>query len=522
MENSPKVSIVGGGPGGLVSAMLLAYKGFEVDLFEKEAEVGGRSGCVTLGDYRFDIGSTLLLMKFILDEIFASVGRSSEDYLDFVQLEPMYRLDFKDASFSLASDFETNMAEIARVFPGNEKGYRRFAEREQTRLERLYPCLQQSFASPLQLLRPQVLSALPYVGLFSSMSDVMGRYFDNDDLKMALSFQSAYLGMSPWQCPGGFSIIPYLEHVYGIYHVMGGINRISQVFRTLAEEFGARIHTSQAVEKIHTDGRKCHALTLQDGEIHPVDNLVIASDFAWSMTSLFDKGQLKTWTPQKLDKARYSCSTFMLYLGLDKVYANPHHNFIFSDNYRQEMTQLYTGGELSDDFSLYVCNPSVTDASMAPEGHSALYVLVLTANNTSTIDWEHARETLRDKVLERLEQRAGYQGIRGHIREQHLISPSDWEQQHHVYRGAVFNLAHSIDQLLSMRPRNRFDEFDNCYLAGGGTSPGSGFPTILESARITSNLLCQSYGLPLYVADPLPQHTFLPSSRTGRFDQIPA
>lgn len=491
--------------------MLLAYKGFRVTLYEKEPEVGGRSGAVALGDYRFDIGSTLLLMKFILDEVFAGVGKRPEDYLRFQPLNPMYRLDFKERSITLSSRFDENLREIERVFPGNGEGYRRFARDEARRLERLYPCLQQSFTSPWSLLRPSVLSALPHVGLFSSVFDEMGRYFDHDDLKMALSFQTAYLGMAPWDCPGGFAIIPYVEHAYGIYHVMGGLHHVCLAMKAIATEFGAEIRTGTRVDEILVDGRRCSGVRLADGSQVPADEVVIASDFAWSMSKLFAPGTLRGWTPQRVAQKRYSCSTFMLYLGLDTIYPNPHHNFIFADDYRREMTEIFKGGGLSDDFSMYVCNPSVTDPGMAPPGHSALYVLVLTANNTAPIDWGSERERFCAKVLDRLEQRVGMRDLRRHIRQQHIITPHDWEQQLHVYRGATFNLAHSIDQLLYVRPRNRFDEFDNCYLAGGGTSPGSGFPTILESARITSNLICQAYGLPTVAPEALPPTAFLNS-----------
>ena len=502
------VVIVGGGPGGLASAMLLAHKGFRVTLLEKEPEVGGRSGAVTLGDYRFDIGSTLLLMKFILDEIFAGVGKRPEDYLQFAPLDPMYRLDFKERSLTLSSRFEENLREIERVFPGNAAGYRRFARDEQRRLERLYPCLQQSFSSPLSLLRPSVLGALPHVGLFSSVFDEMGRYFDHDDLKMALSFQTAYLGMAPWDCPGGFAIIPYVEHAYGIYHVMGGLNQICLAMKHIATEFGAEIRTGTAVEQVLVNGRRCTGVRLADGSTLAADEVVIASDFAWSMERLFAPGVLRTWTPQRLARKRYSCSTFMLYLGLDTIYPTPHHNFIFADDYRREMSALFTDGGLSDDVSLYVCNPSVTDPGLAPPGHSALYVLALVANNAAAIDWETQRERFYAHVLDRLEQRAGLHGLREHIREERVITPQDWEERLHIYRGAAFNLAHSLDQLLYVRPRNRFDEFDNCYLAGGGTSPGSGFPTILESARITSNLLCAAHGLPIAPPEALPHNVF--------------
>lgn len=504
----PSVAIVGGGPGGLASAMLLAHKGFRVTLYEKEAEVGGRSGAVVLDDYRFDIGSTLLLMKFILDEIFAGVGRRPEDYLSFRPLSPMYRLDFRDRSITLASRFDENLREIERVFPGNGAGYRRFARDEAKRLERLYPCLQQSFPSPWSLLRPTVLGALPHVGLFSSVFDEMGRYFDHDDLKMALSFQTAYLGMAPWDCPGGFAIIPYVEHAYGIYHIMGGLHQVCLAMKKIACELGAEIRTGCKVEEILVDGRRCRGVRLADGSRCPADEVVVASDFAWSMSRLFAPGTLRGWTPQRVARKRYSCSTFMLYLGLDTLYPAPHHNFIFADDYRREMTGIFQAGTLSDDFSIYVCNPSVTDPSLAPPGHSALYVLVLTANNTAPIDWNRERDGFCARVLDRLEERGGLRDLRRHIRRQHIITPHDWEEQLHVYRGATFNLAHSIDQLLYVRPRNRFDEFDNCYLAGGGTSPGSGFPTILESARITSNLICQAYGRPTVAPQPLPTASF--------------
>src|SRR6201994_4564332 len=88
------VVVVGAGPGGLAAAMLLSARGFRVQVFEKQATVGGRNAEVALGDFRFDLGPTFLMMKFLLDELFAEGGRRSSDYLQFRKLDPMYSLNF--------------------------------------------------------------------------------------------------------------------------------------------------------------------------------------------------------------------------------------------------------------------------------------------------------------------------------------------------------------------------------------------------------------------------------------------
>ncbi len=491
------VVVIGAGPGGLASAMLLAKRGFKVQVFEKAPRIGGRTAEVALGPYRFDLGPTFLMMKYLLDDLFLGAERKTSDYLDLRALDPMYRLNFFDKTMLVRSNPSDMRDEIERVFPGEGAGLDKFLATEKVRFKKLYPCLQKEYASPLAFLHKTLITALPHIAIGKSLYDVLSTYFRSEELRLAFTFQSKYLGMSPWDCPGLFAMIPYTEHAHGIYHVMGGLSQIPQAFAKVAREEGAEIHTSCGVKQVLLEGGKACGVELESGQKIRSDDVVINADFGHAMTTLFPGSNLGKYSPAALEKRKYSCSTFMMYLGLDCTFPNAeHHMIVFAQDYKKCLEHITKTKTLSDDLSVYIRNAVTLDPSCAPDGHSALYILAPVPNNTSGIDWEQQKVAFRDSLLQLLEERTPYKNLRAHIREELILTPADWEKQVGVFLGATFNMGHSWDQMLYFRPHNKFELFDNTYLVGGGTHPGSGLPTIFESARISSNLISRKYGVP--------------------------
>ena len=476
--------------------MLLAKRGFRVLVFEQQPRIGGRTSEVVLGDYRFDLGPTFLMMKYLLDELFASVDRRISEYLDCRQLDPMYRLVFAEKEMLVSSDPEKMRAAIEGAFPGEGVGLDQFLSAEKRRFEKLYPCLQRSYGSPLDFLSSTLMAAVPHLAVGSSLYDVMGRYFRSEELKLAFTFQSKYLGMSPWDCPGLFAMIPYTEHAHGIYHVQGGLCRITEAFARIAEEEGAEIRTSSGVKRVLMKERRACGVELENGEEVVCDEVIVNADFGHAMTHLFPGLELGKYSADRLVKREFSCSTFMMYLGLDKAYPEAeHHMIVFAGDYKGCLDEITRTKCVSENLSIYVRNSAPIDPSVAPPGHSALYILVPVPNNTSGIDWESHKAAYRDRVLEMLAERTPYRDLREHIVEEMIVTPKDWEEKRGVFLGATFNMGHSWNQMLYLRPHNKFEMLDSTYLVGGGTHPGSGLPTIFESARISSNLICDKYGV---------------------------
>ncbi len=499
------VIVIGAGPGGLTAAMILAHRGFRVTVLEKRDRVGGRNGELRVGEYSHDIGPTFLMMKFLLDSIFEITGRRVEDYMEFRLLDPMYELVHDGYSFFPTSDREKMRAEVARVFPGQEAGYETFMKREQVRFNRMYPCLQKHYSTLGSYLDPVLVRAMPHLAFTKSLYGVLSRYFGPEAMRISFTFQSKYLGMSPWSCPGAFAIIPFIEHGYGIWHVQGGLCRISDGMARVVEEEGGEIRLETPVRKIITEGRSARGVELTDGTRLEADDVIINADFAHAMTHLTEPGQVRKYTPADLDRREYSCSTYMLYLGLDTLYEMPHHTIVFASDYERNLDEIANRKVLSEDFSFYVRNASVTDPHIAPAGHSSVYILVPVPNNQSTIDWDSEAGPFRERVLSAIEKRTAMTDLRRHIVSEEVIHPGTWESERDVYCGATFNLAHSLNQMLYLRPRNRFEEWDHCYLVGGGTHPGSGLPTIYESGRISADMLSKRYGYPVDPPLPLPE-----------------
>lgn len=493
MSESKHIIIVGAGPGGLCAGMLLSNRGFKVSIYDKNPEVGGRNRAIHLDGFCFDTGPTFLLMKGVLDEMFELTGRRSEDYLEFMPLNPMYDLVFDDKSLSVFSDRDSMRAELVRVFDEGTEGYDRFMDNERNRFNHLYPCITRDYSSIRSFLSLDLFKAIPWLAFPKSIFKNLGQYFTQEKMRLAFCFQSKYLGMSPWDCPALFTMLPYLEHDYGIYHVKGGLNRIATAMAKVVQEAGGEIHLGSQVQSLVINNSIVKGIKLQSGEEVFGDEVIVNADFAHAMKHLVAPGVLRKYAPSQLDKLEYSCSTFMLYLGLNQVYDLPHHTIVFAKDYHTNISNIFNKKTLSEDFSFYVQNASATDSSLAPTGKSTLYVLVPMPNNDSGVDWEVHYQNVRKQVLDTLSARLGLNDITDHIECEKIITPQTWETDEHVYKGATFSLSHKFSQMLYWRPHNHFEELENCYLVGGGTHPGSGLPTIYESARISSNLICKKH-----------------------------
>jgi phytoene desaturase len=490
----PDVLIVGAGPGGLASAMLLAHSGLDVLVVEKCAEVGGRTKIIEQDGFRFDRGPTFFHYPEIIEEIFQAIGLDAHKELGLIPLDPSYKLVFgQGGSIEATSDLD-EMTERVRSLSGEENasGFRKYVTENRRKLTKSKSSLQSPWNGVSDLFSRKALEAASVMRPWATVASDLKRLFPDERIRLAMSFQTKYLGMSPFQAPSLFTILAFLEYEHGIFHAKGGLGSITERMADIAIGLGADIQLSTPVEELLLDGKRVVGVRTEKGEIR-CDKVIMNADFANGMTSLVPNDKRRRWSDKKLAKKSYSCSTFMLYLGTDKTWDQPHHQIYASSKYESNLEDITKHRVTWEDPSIYVQNACITDPSLAPDGCSTLYVLVPVSNVHESIEWDSIKDDYRDVIIKQME-KLGFAGLEDHIVSESIVTPDDWGSSD-IYRGAVFNLAHSLDQMLFLRPGNRFDEFQGLYLVGGGTHPGSGLPTIFESGRITSKLVLADMGI---------------------------
>jgi phytoene desaturase len=490
------VNIIGAGPGGLATAMLLAKAGLRVRVLERLATPGGRTSTLSTPEgFRFDLGPTFFLYPRVLEEIFTACGHDLRQEVEMVRLDPQYRLVFGAGGELLATpDIARMEAEVSRLSPADRGSFTRFMQATREKFTRFAPFLEQPFESWRDLANPDLLKLMPLLKPWKSLDSELGTFFSDERIRLAFTFQSKYLGMSPFRCPSLFSILSFLEYEHGVYHPVGGCGAVSVAMARIAQEMGVEIHYCEPVESLRFEGRRVAAVRTPQRE-HEADATVFNADFARSMTRLVPDRLRRRWSDRKIASKRFSCSTFMLYLGIEGRYDDvAHHNIYLSENYRENLADIETRHVLGRDPSMYVQNASVTDPTLAPPGMSTLYLLIPVTHRHPNVDWRRESARYREVALDQLE-RIGIHGVRDRIRYERMITPDDWQDDYEIYRGATFNLSHDLGQMLHMRPHNRFEDLDRVYLVGGGTHPGSGLPVIYSSARITSQLLLDDLGI---------------------------
>ncbi len=490
-KNTRHVVVVGAGPGGLAAAMLLAQSGVRVTVVERRSDVGGRTSTLEQDGFKFDVGPTFFLYPRVLREIFAATGRDLDAEIPMTRLDPQYRLVFGAGGELLATpNMERMEKAIAAISPQDAQRFHLFYEHNREKLDRFTPFFETSFESWRDLVRPAMMRLLPMLAPWKSLDAYLSTYFSDERIRLGFSFQSKYLGMSPFRCPSLFSILSFMEYEHGVFHPTGGCGAVTKAMARIATEMGVEILLDEPVEQVLMEGRRATGVKTARHRLQ-ADAVVMNADFARAMRRMVPNRLRKRWTDERIGKKQFSCSTFMMYLGIEGRYDDvSHHTIYLTKDYKQNLKDIEDLHVLSDNPSFYVQNACVTDQTLAPKDMSTLYVLLPVTHESPHVDWAKETPRFRQLALKQLE-KVGITDVESRIRTERVLTPAGWDSEYELHLGSTFSMAHSLKQMLHLRPHNRFEDLDGVYLVGGGTHPGSGLPVIFESARITSRLLLE-------------------------------
>ncbi|MDA0674059.1 MAG: phytoene desaturase family protein [Cyanobacteria bacterium] len=486
-----RIAIVGAGPGGLATALRLVAQGYAVEVFEARDRVGGRMGGLDQGPYGFDTGPTILQLPRLYDDLFAQAGLNRADYIPFLPVEPYTRVRFWDHThLDLTTDQDQLKAQLAAIRPDLPAAFDRWYAQQQRQYARGYePYLGQPARSLLGYLKLEELPAALGFRPWETLYQHFWNAFRDERLVYAFSYPAKYLGMHPTLSASVFSLIPYVELADGVWHPQGGFRALAQAIARAITDLGGRIHLNCPVQQIALRGRQATGVVLSTGETVAADGVVVNGDFARAVQDLLPPAVRGKYSDRYFARKQFSCSTFMLYLGLNRRYDLPHHQIYLSAHIRRRDRPFIDDSALDAvDPPFYVCNPTVTDPTSAPPGHSTLYVLVPIPHTGYGVDWAQEKQAYRDFVISRLP-KLGFDNVVDHIQTETCYTANTWQDAYSVYLGAVFNLSHGLTQLGPFRPPIRSETVTGLYWVGGAVHPGSGLMTILEAAKHTAQFV---------------------------------
>ncbi|MCP4541046.1 MAG: phytoene desaturase [Chloroflexi bacterium] len=488
--------VIGAGIGGIAIAARLARLGYRVTVVEKGDRAGGRCDRLVRDGHCFDTGPTLFLMSELFAQAFDELGECMEDHLDLRRVDPSYRIHFDDGSnLALTSDLGVMQTQMEAIEPGSFGGLLRYLNEGHLHYELvLSHIVGRNFFNLFEYFSPKNVGLIFRLKALAKHYANVGKYFSDDRLKIAFTFQDMYVGLSPYTAPATYSMLQYAELAGGVWFPMGGMYRIVQALTSIAEKSGAQFVYNAPVEQINVNGRQATGVTLADGRQIQADIVVANADLPYVYRCLLpDDG-----ASRRLERKKYTCSTVTFCWGVDKQYPQlGAHNLFIARDFRQCIDQIFQDLTLPDDPSIYVHAPVRIDPSMAPNGQDTLTAVVPVGhiNDAAPQDWPAIQKRARRLVLQRLAQ-IGVSDLEDHIKFEISHTPSDWQSRYNLTKGAGYGLSHTFLQMGYLRPHNRHARYRNVYFVGASTHPGAGLPTVLISARLTTERILRDAGTP--------------------------
>ncbi|MEU1786837.1 phytoene desaturase family protein [Streptomyces sparsogenes] len=477
-----RVVVVGAGLAGLATALHLLGAGREVTVVERAAVPGGRAGRVERGGFHLDTGPTVLTMPDLIEEALAAVGDRLSDHLSLIELHPAYRARFADGDhLDVHTRAEAMESEVRRFAGAREAlGYRRL----RAWLKELYAVQMRRFIdtnydSPLRLLHPDV-ARLAALGGFGRLDARLGRFLADERVRRVFSFQSLYVGVPPARALAAYAVIAYMDTVAGVYFPRGGMHALPRALAGAAARAGADLRYRHRVTRLERTGERITAVVTDRGRI-PCDAVVLTPDLPVAYRLLGRR-------PRRPLRLRHAPSAVVLHAGTDRTWPQlSHHTLSFGTAWKSTFHELTRAGALMTDPSLLITRPTTHDPGLAPPGRHLHYILAPCPNTEIGPDpraWRELAPRYRDRLLTELERR-GLAGLGAAIEEECLVTPADWSAQGHA-AGTPFSAAHTFAQTGPFRPRNLVRGVANAVLAGCGTTPGVGVPTVLLSGKLAA------------------------------------
>jgi len=495
MSQKPTAIVIGAGIGGIATAARLAKNGYSVTVLEKNETPGGRCNQIVQDGHRFDIGPTLFLMPEVWEETFASLGEKMEDYLDLRRIDPTYKVHFEDGlQLELTSDIGKMQTQLETVEPTAFTGFLAYiaegAKHYKLSLEKF---VGRNFYNIFQYFSLKNLPLIFQLKALQKHYNNTGRFFKDERLKAAFTFQNMYLGLSPYDAPATYSLLQYTELAEGVWYPIGGMYAGIQALVEVAEKLGVKFIYRAPVKKLETNDKNVLGAILEDGRTFSADIFVGNADLPYIYKELLpDLVEAK-----KLDEKLYTCSTIMFYWGVDKRYPQiQHHNILLGGDYKASFDQIFEDHDLPESPSFYVHAPARSDPAAAPKEQDTLYVLVPVGHldAASEQDWDERIRRARHTVLERLSKDMSIDDLQEHIKFETVYQPKVWKERFNLEKGAAFGLSHNFWQVGFLRPQNRHKKYKNLYFAGASTHPGTGLPIVLLSAKLTTERILLEKG----------------------------
>ncbi|MGD9713628.1 MAG: phytoene desaturase [Thermomicrobiales bacterium] len=496
-----RIVVIGSGFGGLAAGIRLAAAGHDVTIVEKRDKPGGRAYVYAQDGFAFDGGPTVITAPWLITELFELAGRDASQAVTLVPLDPFYRIFFDDGQhFDYAADVDRMREEIRRVsrVPSDIQGYDRFtAATEKIFAKGFTELATTPFLSPMDMVRvaPDLLRLKSYRTVYGLVSS----FVKDEKLRQVLSFHPLLVGGNPFQTTSIYALIHHLERTWGIWFAMGGTGAIIRALVELFQDLGGTLMLASEATRITVDGDKASSVQLIDGQLLPADIVVCNAEVARAYQTLVPASAQSWLTRMAIRRMQHSMSLVVIYFGTNREYRSDpgsrlaHHNIILGPRYEGLLDDIFNRKVLSQDFSLYLHMPTLTDPALAPPGGEAFYVLAPVPNLAGNVDWDRAATPYRNLIMEFLEERY-LPGLSSHLVTERMIDPRHFRDELNSHLGAGFSIEPILTQSAWFRPHNQSPDVPNLFFVGAGTHPGAGLPGVLSSAKIAADLIGRASG----------------------------
>jgi phytoene desaturase len=481
------VVVIGGGFGGLSTACYLADAGADVTLLEKNEQLGGRASRLEVDGFRFDMGPSWYLMPDVFERFFGHFGRSPDEFYELERLDPHYRVFWKDGDkVDVLPDREKNKEIFESYEPGAGEAFDEYlAESERTYEIGMEHFVYEDRPRLRDYVDTDVMRYSWGLSLLGKMQGHVEDYFDHPKLQQLMQYTLVFLGGSPTNTPALYNLMSHVDYNMGVYYPDGGIGAVVDGIVELADDLGVEFVTDAEVTGI--EGRYgAFAVDTEGGERYLADRVVSDADYAHTEQELLPEHK-RQYTEEYWESRTYAPSAFLLYLGVKgDVPDLEHHTLVLPTDWDEHFAQIFDDPEWPDDPAYYLCVPSKTDDTVAPEGHSNLFALVPIAPGLA--DTPEIRNRYRDLVIDDIAENTGTD-LRGRVVVEETFSVDDFADRYNSYAGSALGLAHTLTQTSLLRPSHVSDAVDGLYFTGSTTTPGIGVPMCLISGGLTAEAM---------------------------------